>query len=613
MRQVVFILGMHRCGGSVVGGALAAAGAHPGSALVPPIDPASDRWECSTVRALNDQLLAAAGSRWDSLSPLPPRWAEAAPVQRLLPKLADVVRSEFAGAGVALIKDPRVSFLFPVWRLAFEEAGYTVAVAVVLRRPTEALPALAKQHGFAPEKALALWLAHLTAAERSTRGMTRSVVSFDALRSDAAGVLGRLAATGRLGFLKEADRLAAATAFAQAALKRHPPLPANANRAHLVSGLDQVLDQGYAALASTSGGIDLRRELDALERAAQAPLNAAMPPWIAQELATERVVAQRHAAELDAALHRSHTLGRELETAHQALAAGERADKEMRARLEMLETQAQETADQSEAERQGSHGAFSTRVDSLQAALEDKLANAHSELARLAAAVEEAPRREAMMRRDLLEAQRDLADERGTIVKLTDELDQLRAIAIAQSSDVEQAREHLATMTAEVEHAATFVRARDHELQIANQETGELRAQFTAAQNEREAFRKERDAAVRQHEQMRRELDAARSDIAATHKEAAALSAAVAQTGEALAALREELARRTAAEASLNGDLRVATERNSALEREVTQRNADFAALAGRYEVLAKSMSELEQRWPMKMARVLTGGKSANG
>ena len=68
MRNIIFILGMHRSGTSAVSGALRFCGFGHGGALMPnQRDNVNGFWESLPIVRLNTRLLAMAGMRWDKI------------------------------------------------------------------------------------------------------------------------------------------------------------------------------------------------------------------------------------------------------------------------------------------------------------------------------------------------------------------------------------------------------------------------------------------------------------------------------------------------------------------------------------------------------------------
>src|SRR6185437_15370608 len=98
---------------------------------------------CARLAALSDEALRRVGIAWDSPTGLPERLEQDEALAALAPIAADAVAYEFTGA-TAVVAEPRVGRLLPFWREAFEQNGYDVTVALVLRRPREVAAALAR-------------------------------------------------------------------------------------------------------------------------------------------------------------------------------------------------------------------------------------------------------------------------------------------------------------------------------------------------------------------------------------------------------------------------------------------------------------------------------------
>ena len=302
-RYLLIVLGMHRSGTSALTGAFAKCGANPGTQLMPATkDNPEGYWESAPVVRFNDLLLTRLGARWDSVAPLPAGWAALPAVEALREQAARMVALQFGDSRFAVLKDPRLCRLLPFWREVLTAAGFTLSCALMVRRPMEVAASLAKRDQFAPEKSLALWYAHLVDAERDSRGVPRATIAYDALLADAIGTIARVADDAAYPLKPTAAQKKAATDLVQPDLKRqHHESPKRAARETLVSGLDAVLDGGYAKLADLPAGKDPQAAVAALVAAARPALAVAMPPWLAQELEATQAAAQQRAAEVEMA------------------------------------------------------------------------------------------------------------------------------------------------------------------------------------------------------------------------------------------------------------------------------------------------------------------------
>ncbi len=181
----VLVLGMHRSGTSAVSGALHQLGVSLGR-TVSPSGPSNPRgyFENTRVMLLHEELLASLGSSWDDPRPLPPRWWEEPPVATLADQLRRILGEEFGGAPLWGVKDPRLCRLLPLWRPLLAELEVRVVAVLVLRHPAAVAASNAARTAMAREQALELWLEHTLLAERETRTLPRTVVSYDHLLAD---------------------------------------------------------------------------------------------------------------------------------------------------------------------------------------------------------------------------------------------------------------------------------------------------------------------------------------------------------------------------------------------------------------------------------------------
>jgi len=180
--RMIVVLGMHRSGTSALSGLLCQAGFDAPSDLMP-ATAANPRgyWESSGLCALNDSLLEALGSGWNTLEKLPQGWqhGEVAALWRgrVLRHLCQV----FAGASAPLIKDPRMCILLSGLTPWLESGALRVEMLLTLRDPFEVARSLEKAENEPSPVGLRLWLQHVFAAEHISRGWPRLMVHFDAL------------------------------------------------------------------------------------------------------------------------------------------------------------------------------------------------------------------------------------------------------------------------------------------------------------------------------------------------------------------------------------------------------------------------------------------------
>lgn len=595
---VLLLLGVPESGTSALADALVRAGA----ALAGP--PAGD------PAGVSQHALAACGMRWDSLAPMPARLAKGAGLDAARAAI-DVFLERMPADAPLLVAEPLATRIVAMWRERVDAAERPFSAVLWLTHPGTAAAALARRRQFAPEKSLALWLAHLVEYEQATRGAARTVVTEETFLADPAAGMKRLAQATRF---PPAALAAKSPPAAKQAAATPPPLG-------LGSGLDAALDAGYRRLSSTVSG-ELKRSVDALAQAARPAVQAAIPPWLAQEIEADRTRMQTLADM--AAGHAARA-----ERAARDLAAAPRDARTLAAQIEGMraeQVQERETiaaqVEAMSAEQAREREALTAQIEALSAAqaaerdrLAAELASARAELARLTTSLAEVPQAEAALRSELGQAQRELADERASITKLADALETARREADGHAHRFESARHHLERFAIEIEETRAALAAREDycarlaaEADALHVREADLRREIEDLARERERLRRERDEALRSLE---RERQGAAERLAEREAAHARSAAELAGTIEARDRRIEELS----AEADRMADaITDSAVRAAGLEERLELGAAELAALKARHDELAARLRTLESRSLVKAA-VWLGGRdpSAEG
>jgi GT2 family glycosyltransferase len=192
-RKVILVLGMHRSGTSAVARCLNLLGAEIGNKLLPPADDnRSGFWEHADVVAIHEELLKDLDRAWHDARVLPEGWLLSAAARKARDKLAELVSSDFDGSTLWAVKDPRLSRFVPLWREVLLESGLDAVALLVVRHPTEVARSLSIRNGLRPEATYLNWLEYFVEAETATRGMPRSLVSYDGVLSDWRDAFARI-------------------------------------------------------------------------------------------------------------------------------------------------------------------------------------------------------------------------------------------------------------------------------------------------------------------------------------------------------------------------------------------------------------------------------------
>jgi len=342
----VLVLGMHRSGTSAASGVLQGLGVSLGRTVSPP-GPSNPRgyFENTRVMLLHEELLAALGRGWDDPRPLPPGWEgeeNLAPWRR---RLLALLAEEYGLARLWGVKDPRLCRLLPLWLPALGEVGVAARAVVVLRHPGAVAASNGRRTGMPREQALELWLEHVLDAERHTRGVPRTPLSYRALLEDWRGELGRVQETLRVSFAWE-GRAEAVEALLARELDHHPPAEAEG----VAEPLAGWVRRAWEALERWHReGVDPESTLDevAEERARWAPV--ALP--VAQYLERQAEGWRRRCEELQVPPAAAAAAARQVEAEQRLAGVATELD---RTRAELRQVRAELEAER--ARRQAAEG-----------------------------------------------------------------------------------------------------------------------------------------------------------------------------------------------------------------------------------------------------------------
>lgn len=188
-RIAVVVLGMHRSGTSALSRILGFLGCDmPENLLGAGPGNETGHWEPATVLAVNERILASAGSYSHDWVAIPKEWAESPKFPVFLDEAAAALRADFKNSHLFAIKDPRICRLFPFWRTVLQAEGVTPVVICPIRSPIEVAESLSKRDGFHVSWGHVLWLRNVLEAERDSRGVPRYFATYDQLLDNWAKV-----------------------------------------------------------------------------------------------------------------------------------------------------------------------------------------------------------------------------------------------------------------------------------------------------------------------------------------------------------------------------------------------------------------------------------------
>lgn len=194
MKSIIIVAGMHRSGTSAITRFLSFCGAKLPASLMQPVKGDNDLgfWESQVLMEFHDDILSLHNSSWDSLRTIPSAWFSSPEAEPFKERLKELIVSEIGQFEVAVIKDPRICKLVPLWLIALEEIGIKPHFTISLRNPLEVAQSLVKRNGFELSYALTLWFIHLRTLENQTRGVSRVFIKYEDLLEDPRKIASRL-------------------------------------------------------------------------------------------------------------------------------------------------------------------------------------------------------------------------------------------------------------------------------------------------------------------------------------------------------------------------------------------------------------------------------------
>jgi len=184
-KKLIFVLGMHRSGTSVLARMLNLLGVDLGGNLIEAQAGVNEKgfWEHAEVVEINEALLSRLDSCWYDICPLPESWWQDARLDDLKERAGAFLATAFSSE-LSLIKDPRLCVLLPFWQQVAETAGWQPLVVLANRHPDEVTASLSKRDPLDDYTARWLWLRYFHDAELHSRQLPRCLVDYQQLLND---------------------------------------------------------------------------------------------------------------------------------------------------------------------------------------------------------------------------------------------------------------------------------------------------------------------------------------------------------------------------------------------------------------------------------------------
>ena len=259
MKQTcILVLGMHRSGTSALTGLLGLLDVYLGSELMQ-ANVANEKgyFENNVLYKINEKLLNQINSSWDDVF----YNEEKVDSIKEIDQLKKAIKSEFEHAKTFAIKDPRLAFLFPVYKKVLQDLDIDIKIILPYRNPVEVANSLHKRDGMPLEKGMLLWMYHFLLAEKFSREYDRVFIGFDELISNnekaVSTIVSKLSLNLQEKYIqnkKEIDE------FLEPSLKHH-----NISMDNLSDDIPKIT-KDILALKDKFNSADLSKEFDELRK-----------------------------------------------------------------------------------------------------------------------------------------------------------------------------------------------------------------------------------------------------------------------------------------------------------------------------------------------------------
>ena len=192
--DLIVVLGMHRSGTSIITGMLEKLGGSVGETPMPAAPENPDGfWENEEVVLLNEAYLDKLRSCWADPHLLPEDVWQDEITTKFRKKADKLLKREYAGHEMALVKDPRMCRVMPLWDPIFAEHYQRITCVVASRPFPEVVLSLARRNDFSAYLGTLLWIQHVLLAERYSRPYPTFFTSFTKITTEPDTIAAALA------------------------------------------------------------------------------------------------------------------------------------------------------------------------------------------------------------------------------------------------------------------------------------------------------------------------------------------------------------------------------------------------------------------------------------
>jgi hypothetical protein len=184
-RAAILILGVHRSGTSSLVHLLSLLGAKlPEQLLGPGHGNPLGHWESARLMQINEEILGEIGRIWHDPRPIPPGWFRSKAAYGFHERIRAAIESEYGGAELILIKEPRICRLAPLYLDVLDALRIEPLIVLPIRHPAEVICSIRERDRLEPATIELLWLRSLLEAEEASSGCVRVWTGFEDLLGD---------------------------------------------------------------------------------------------------------------------------------------------------------------------------------------------------------------------------------------------------------------------------------------------------------------------------------------------------------------------------------------------------------------------------------------------
>ncbi len=193
MSNVILIMGMHRSGTSAMAGVCNILGVDLGKGLIgsDAFNP-KGHWEHEEMVLIHRSILRDLGRSAGCVHALLPEKLKSRVLADIKRTIGEAIDKDFYKVRLWAVKDPEISRLIPFWLPPIQQRNISPKFLIMVRHPYEVARSLHNRNGFTLRKSLLLWLRYTLEAERSTRGLHRSIITHRFLMADWRTVVLRI-------------------------------------------------------------------------------------------------------------------------------------------------------------------------------------------------------------------------------------------------------------------------------------------------------------------------------------------------------------------------------------------------------------------------------------